>query len=351
MTNTPKYIAVKEQIRESIKDGSLKGKIPGERQLAKHYNVSYMTVRRAISELVESGILHKFATKGTFVSHSKSTPKVTKNIGFFLDKEIKQGISSPYYSLVFNALEQEALKIGYHLILFSEFDDLNPVNSMKKIDGVILSCFPRLEPKIQELKKLLPIVLIDNISSDKSIPSVTIDNFNGIYEAVEYLCELNHKRIAFITGLLDSNIYNERILGYEHSLVANGIEPDESLTYRGDYSYQSGEDAAMYFLSLKNPPTAIMCANDTMAIGAIKVVREKGLDVPQDVSIIGFDDIEVSSKMFPGLTTLAAPIEKIAKEAVTLLVSVIEGENKDYKHIILPTELVKRGTCTLIQNN
>jgi DNA-binding LacI/PurR family transcriptional regulator len=346
MTVKPKYEVIKELIRESIKDGTITNKLPGERALAKKYEVSYMTVRRAVTELVEAGILHKLATKGTFVSDSKTTPKVTHNIGFFLDKKIKEGVSSPYYSLIFNALEKEVQKKGYHLVLFSELDDLNPILSKKKIDGVIMSCFPRIEGKIQELKKSLPIVLLDNISSDKSIPSVTVDNFNGSYAAVDYLCSLGHKRIAFISGLLDSDICKERLLGYSQALQNNNIKEDKSLIFKGDYSFESGEKAATYFLKQKRLPTAIMCANDSMAIGAMKIVREAGLEIPKDMSIIGFDNIAVSSKVFPTLTTVGVPISEIAARSVEMVLSLINGENVDYQHAILPATLLNRNSCS-----
>ncbi len=343
---TLKYISVKEKIKDGIRSGEVNGKLPGERALAQIHGVSYMTVRRAITELVEEGILHKFTTKGTFVSHSKMTPKITHNIGFFLDQGIKEGISSPYYSLVFNALEKVVKQKGYNLVLFSEPDDLNPLNNQKKIDGVIICCFPRIENKIQELKRMLPIVLLDNLSSDKSIPSVTLDNFNGSSEAVNYLWSLGHRRIGFINGLLDSDVCRERLMGYTSTLVSQGAKVDEELIFKGDFSYESGEQGAKYLLSLKNPPTAIMCANDSMAIGAMKVIRENGFQIPDEMSVVGFDDIVVASKVFPALTTIAAPIDAIVERSVGMLLSMIEGVDLDYQHAILPAHLTIRNSCS-----
>lgn len=345
----PKYLNVKEAIVEGIRGGNITGKLPGERVLAKKYAVSYMTVRRAVTELVEEGILYKNTTKGTFVSHSKMTPKMTYNLGFFLDEGIKEGISSPYYSLIFNALEKETKKNGYNLVLFSETETLNPLNNQKKIDGVVICCFPRIENKIHELKKILPIVLLDNLSADKSIPSVTLDNFNGCSEATDYLWSLGHRRIGFIAGLMDSNICEERLMGYTRTMSKKGVAVDEALIFNGDYSYESGEQGAKYLLSLKNPPTAIMCANDSMAIGAIKVVREKGLKVPDDISVVGFDDITVASKVFPSLTTVAAPVDDIARKTVRMLLEMIDGVNHDYLHVILPARLIVRGSCSAVK--
>lgn len=342
----PKYIHIKNNIKESIENGIFVDKLPGERVLAKDFDVSYMTVRKAITELVEEGILHKFTTKGTFVSNRKISPKKTRNIGFFLDEKIKEGISSPYYSLIFKALNKTAKEKGYNILLFSDFDDLHPVKNQKKIDGVIICCFPRIEDKIQEIKKYLPIVLLDNIAADKSLPSVTIDNFNSCSNSTEYLWSLGHRRIGFISGLLDSDVCKDRLHGYTSTINRLGSKEDSSLIFKGDYSYESGEKAGKFFESLSDSPSAIICANDSMAIGAMKILQEKGLRIPKDVSVVGFDNIEVASRVFPGLTTNAAPIGKMAEKSIDLLLQSIDGTDIDYKHFILPAEFIKRDSCT-----
>jgi len=265
-----------------------------------------------------------------------------------LDENIKDGISSPYYSLIFQAMDEEVKNVGYNLTLFSVMHDLNHLNNQKKIDGVIICYFPRLKDEVEKIKELLPIVLLDNISSDLSIPSVTIDNFNSSHKSTEYLCSLGHQRIGFISGLLNSDVCRDRLLGYTSVLSQNGMDYTSKLIFKGDYSYESGEKGAEYFLSLPEPPTAILCANDSMAIGAMKVVQAKGLRVPDDISIIGFDDIEVASRVYPALTTSAAPIKKMAKKSVKMLISIIKGNNIDYQHKILPAKLITRDSCSPI---
>ncbi len=340
-----KYICVKDRIKAGIADGTILDKLPGERVLARELDVSYMTVRKAVTDLVEEGILYKLATKGTFVSTKKNGARVTRNIGFFLDEEIKEGISSPYYSLVFKSLEEEVSKNGYNLLLFSDIEDLNPLKNTKKIDGAIISCFPRVEDRIQEIKHYLPMVLLDNIAADKSLPSVTIDNFNSCSHSTGYLLALGHRRIGFISGLLDSDVCKDRLQGYKNALFLAGIKYDASLVFKGDYSYESGERAGAFFAGLAHPPTAIVCANDSMAIGAMKVIQEHGLKVPKDISFIGFDDILVASMVFPTLTTNAAPIGKMARQAVDILLSEINGKHTAYQHVILEAELIKRDSC------
>jgi len=347
---THKYIAITKQIKDWIAEGKLVDKLPGERSIAEELKVSYMTVRKAITQLVEEGVLTKNGTRGTFINHKKNNSKLTHNIGFFLDEEIKEGISSPYYSLIFKSLEEEAAANGYNMLYFSDFDDLNPLKNTRKVDGVIISCFPRIEDRIQQIKNYLPMVIFDNIASDKSIPSVTIDNFNSCCHSVEYLIELGHKRIGFVSGLLDSDVCRDRLLGYKNALARAGMKEDVALTYKGDYSFESGEKAGKYFVNLAKRPSAIVCANDMMAIGLMKVMQENQIWIPDQISVIGFDDILLASKVFPPLTTNAAPIAEMAHQAINILIRAMQGENTDYHHVILEAKLIKRDSSKALVN-
>lgn len=344
---TPKYLLVEKHIKKAIKDKTIADKLPGERTLASELGFSYMTIRKAIDNLVNEGILYKVPTKGTFVQYKKNRRK-TMTIGYFLDNSIIAGLSSPYYSLIFDAIEKVASRHGYSLTYFSELDPDNPNKILSKLDGVIASCFPRIENTVQALKNDLPVVVIDNSSADKTIPAVIIDNFNAVVESFDHLYSLGHRRIGFMTGLDDSDVGKDRCAGYQHGLSKHGIDMDESLVFHGNYSFESGLEGANYFLSLSNLPTAIMCANDSMALGAIKKFSHHGIKVPEDISIIGFDDIEVASQIVPALTTVAAPIKDISKIAVNLLRRLIEGESIENRHIALPARIVVRKSCSQI---
>lgn len=346
---TPKYIHVQNWIKDAIRRAAIVDKLPGERVLAKELGISYMTVRKAIDNLVDQGVLYRIQTKGTYVANPNSAPrKETKNIGYFLDSTIKDGLTSPYYSLIFNALEKEAARRGYSVIFFTEISESNSIDHMSKIDGVIVSCFPRIEHVIQEIKRLVPVVVIDNASYDKSISSIIIDNFNAVVESINYLCSLGHKRIGFLTGLDDSDVGKNRLAGYRHALKMHGIDEIPELVFRGDYSFNTGKKGARTLLRLDEPPTAIMCANDSMALGAIKEANRQGLSVPNDLSIVGFDDITVAAQINPPLTTVAAPIEEIASLSVEMLYSLIHGRPLEKQHVALPAHLKVRGTCTEI---
>ncbi|MFZ4859134.1 MAG: GntR family transcriptional regulator [Desulfuromonadaceae bacterium] len=341
----PKYIFVQNKIIEDISTGLIVDQLPAERELAKQLDISYMTVRKAIDNLVTAGVLFKVPTKGTFVNNGGVVKSVTKNIGFFLDDSVEDSISSPYFSLVFMALEKEAVNHGYNLIYFSDFNCLDPEKAVNKIDGIIICSFPHLEYRLLELKKHFPIVLFGNSAADKTMPSTIIDNFNGIVDAMDYLWNLGHSRIGYITGLIDSGVGRDRLQGYESSLYKYGVAEKKELIYEGNYSYDSGAKGAEYLLSLAPPPTAIVCANDSMAIGAVKAIHEKGLEVPGDISIVGFDDINVASQIYPPLTTVAAPISDMAAISVNMLIALIDGDVLDNKHVALPAPLVIRESC------
>jgi len=343
----PKYIQAENEIKENIKRGVFVDKLPGERILAKELGISYMTVRDAIKNLVDEGILYKIPQKGTYINKIGLVKEKTRNIGFFLDDRISDGISNPYYSLIFKALEKESVSNGYNLIFYSQYDNLYPSNKKMKVDGVIVSFFQRMENILKDLKIPVPVVLMDNRSADDSIPSVTIDNRNGIMDATNYLCSLGHKRIGYIAGLLDSDGGKDRLEGYINALEGQGIDLDKGLIYKGDYSFMSGEKGAGYLLSQSKPITAIVCANDSMAVGAIKAIKEAGLSIPDDISVIGFDDIAVASQIYPPLTTMVVPFQEIACNSVMMLTSLIDGVELHDKHVILPARLIVRNSCAV----
>ena len=343
-TTIPKYLLVEDHIKQQIKQRKITSKLPGERVLAAELGFSYMTIRKAIENLVAEGILYKIATKGTYVADQRANKVKTKTIGYFLDGRIAGGLSSPYYAQIFNALEKETTLRGYSLIYFTDGDETSLPKILKKLDGVVASAFSRIENLIQEMKTTVPVVAIDNSVADKTIPSVIIDNFNAQVESVDYLCSLGHQRIGFMTGLEDSDIGKNRYEGYKSGLSKHGINLDPALVFRGNYTFGSGVSGAEYFHSLKQMPTAIMCANDSMALGAIRKLHQLGLAVPADISIVGFDDIDIARQITPSLTTVSVPFNEIADCAFNMLEQLIEGKNLENRHVALAAHLVSRGT-------
>ena len=197
----------------------------------------------------------------------------------------------------------------------------------------------------------MPVVVMDNSAADKTIPSVIIDNYSAEAEAVDYVCSLGHRRIGFMCGLSDSDVGKNRFAGFRKGLKNNGLNFDESLVFRGNYSYEAGLSGASYFLGQPNPPTAIICANDSMALGAMGQLHKEGVRVPEDMSIIGFDDITVASRIIPPLTTTAAPVVEMAEHAFHVLKDLIQGKEVENQHVAFTTQLMIRDTCAPLKKS
>lgn len=340
---TQKYIEVKNSIRHLIETDQMEGKLPGERALADRFGFSYMTIRHAVNELVDEGYLYRVSRKGTFISGPKVKGSDTKNIGFYLYEKLKDGISSPYYSIVLKMIQKEIRAEGYNLILFTRAEDIDP----KNVEGIIATSFPDTEDKIVSISKYLPVVLLDNDIKGTNIPAVVVDNFNSTYHAIEYAISLGHQRIGYVAGLQNSSIGLKRLAGFRTALQDFGIEiPDDNI-YIGNYEFSCGYNSASHFLSLPELPSFIHCANDLMALGLMKGLMEKGVKVPSDVSISGFDNIEECKRYHPSLTTMSVNFERMANDSVSILLAGIRGENPEDKKYIIPADLIIRESTAL----
>jgi LacI family transcriptional regulator len=176
------------------------------------------------------------------------------------------------------------------------------------------------------------------------VPIVVPENRSGARMAVEHLLSLGHRRIAYIAGNPGTGQSSEREKGYRDALEAAGITPDPALIVNGAFVQPGGFSATEQLLALPHPPTAIFAANDEMAFGAIDAINSKGLKVPADISVVGFDDIPTSSYVFPKLTTMRQPFGAIAGRAVSELVELIQGREPCAAKIDFPTELVVRDS-------
>jgi len=222
---------------------------------------------------------------------------------------------------------------------------INPLKHGKKYDGLVLSCFPAIEESIKKISVFSPVVIIDNAIKESNIPYIGIDNRAGVYDAVDYLFRIGHKDICFVSGVLDSPVGYDRFEGYKAALAENGVVFKETMVFEGDYDFKSGLEAASKFLSGKNPPSAIVCANDSMAFGVIEGARKQGKRIPDDVSVIGFDDIEFAAQSSPALTTIKAPIDEIVRYSIGVLLSGLKGTTPIMPEGLLPARLVVRDTC------
>jgi LacI family transcriptional regulator len=215
-----------------------------------------------------------------------------------------------------------------------------------RVDGVILMTYFLDLSYINNLKKRrIPFALIDSTLNDESIYNVSVDNFEAGYKATKYLIKLGHKRIAFIHGPQTAGDSLFRFRGYCQALSDYGILYDESLTSQGDFKREGGYQAFLTLHRLQPNPTAVFAANDQMAIGVLAAARATGLKVPQDLSVIGCDDIEASSLVEPPLTTIKQPIEEMGKNAAEIIIKLIHKEKPAHRRILLKTSLIERSSC------
>lgn len=176
-----------------------------------------------------------------------------------------------------------------------------------------------------------------------TFPTVNIDDYGGTRQAVRYLASLGHRRVGFIGGPPGRSAAEVRLTAYRETLGASGLEVDPLLVADGDFTQPSGFRAAHALLALPDPPTALFAANDVSAFGAVEAVKDLGLRVPEDVSVVGFDDVPMASQVFPALTTVKRPLEQMGRAGVALLLAQLRGETVE-ADTVLPTALVVRSS-------
>jgi len=339
-SSSRKYLEVKARIKQMIVKEKLEGKLPGERIFAEEFGFSYMTIRHAVDELVSEGFLYRMPRKGTFVARKKARYDNDLIIGFYLNEKYDEGISSPYYGLVFRSIQKVLRENNYTLILYTQLEDIDPRN----VEGVLMIAPPDSSEAIVEFSELVPVVLVEEDLLESDIPAVIIDNFNSTYHAIEYARTLGHTFIGYLSGDCSYPTGRRRLAGYHAALKDLGIVLDESFIVMGDYGFTSGYESATRFLSLQPVPTFIHCANDVMALGLMKGLVEKGLSIPDDMSVCGFDNIEESAKIHPSLTTMAVDFELLAAESVSLLLSRIRNESGPKKRVIRAKLIERKST-------
>lgn len=265
-------------------------------------------------------------------------------------------ICDPFFSEIIRGIEVTAAEQQY-LVLIGDCAHQNQQEKTfidliitKQIDGMLLlgSRLP-FDASKEEQRNLPPMVMANEFAPELELPTVHIDNLTASFNAVHYLLELGHQRIACIAGPEEMPLCHYRLQGYVQALRRRGITVDPHYISRGDFSFEAGAAAMEQLLSQPVPPTAIFCHSDVMALGALSHIKRRGLKVPDDVSIIGFDDIALSQFCDPPLTTVAQPRYEIGRQAMLLLLDQLHGQTVVSGSRLLDCELVLRGTTRALQ--
>jgi DNA-binding LacI/PurR family transcriptional regulator len=213
----------------------------------------------------------------------------------------------------------------------------------KRIDGMIIITPRRMKTDILRNYKGFPIVVVDGVLD--TVHSVTIDNFEGGLIAGHHLVGLGHRDMAMITGPLDSWESTERLRGFKDALASSGVELNKEYIYEGNYDLESGRAGMEYLLSLKHLPSAVFAANDWMAIGAMDVLKEKGLRIPEDIAVVGFDDSILAAWVKPALTTVRQPVYELGRIGARRMLETIAKADSFPSTTLLRCSLVVRESC------
>jgi len=283
------------------------------------------------------------------VMASALTGKSTYTIGLLIPD-----LANPFFSELARSIEDRGHELGYNLVICST--DYNTQKEAKyidllkrkSVDGIILASGFEDTSEVEKLiQENFPVTIVARDFPLSEVNSVSIDDFQGGYEATSYLIKLGHERIAIVARDVWSN--RERMRGYKKALEDHNLGEYTPFEFAQETNVESGRKLALKYLSSPTPPTAIFACNDLLAIGVIQTARELNLHVPDDISVVGFDNTIIATLVDPELTTMAQPIKTMGHEVMDLMVEVIKKERLNKRRIVLSPNLVIRRSTTKVK--
>lgn len=345
------YRQLADILRKDIASGALKpgDMLPSMDELAAKHRINKATVRQAIADLISSGLVNSIPAKGTFVSdpaQARAASSRALSVGW-ISTVNDGGNTGGYHSEILDAVRATVQASGGHLLVFSSAK-LTPAALYKAIgdahlDGAVLIGPPREDPMKRIILSGLPVVIIDERFRSRRVDSIMVDNEGGGFQAVEHLLSLGHRRIAVVSGPASWPVCEERLAGAMAAIKDAGIAPDSVTVIESTLSPEGGRESVKKLLAASPVPTGIFFLNDEMAAGALQAIYEHTkLRVPQDMSIVGFDDIAWASLTHPPLTTIRAEKDVMGREAVERLRKMLQDKDHLPTTTIVPTRLVIR---------
>jgi LacI family transcriptional regulator len=323
--------------------------------VAREAGVSYATVSRVLNNKdhvkpeKRQTVLDAVARLG-YVPNSQARSlagAASRVIGLLV-----QDVGTSYTGEIVRGIDDELSAAGYDLMLYTTHrrnaKESAYVEAIARglADGLLLILPRNPGAYLESLRRQnFPYVLIDHQGIGDYACSAGATNWQGAYDATRYLLELGHRRIGFITGAMELGCAVDRLAGYESALSDFGIQADPSLVRTGDFFRPQGFAGAYALLEGPNPPTAIFASNDEMALGVMEAARVLGLHIPDDISVVGFDDIYQASVVHPALTTVRQPMEQMGRTATRMLLELIADPRQQMGRVTLPTTLVVRESC------
>jgi len=326
------------------------------KDVAREAGVSVGTASQALrsSSVVREETRHRVVAVATRLRYQPSAParslitRRTHTVGLLISD-----IANPFFIRAVRAVEDVAQENGYNIILCNTDED--PVKETqylrvlmeKRVDGIILATTAASRRAVREIRwQRIPLVLFDRELPRMATNLVKVDGVLGGRLATQYLLHLGHRQIGIIHGPLDRSTGIERLEGYLAALRAAGIRPVPALIQEGNFKQDSGHKLTKALLQVSPPPTALFCTNNLMTVGAIQALRELGVRIPSDLSLVGYDDMEWWTLTHPSLTTVGQPVYELGREAMRLLLAQIGREKTPRpQRVILKPELIVRDSC------
>jgi DNA-binding LacI/PurR family transcriptional regulator len=266
---------------------------------------------------------------------------------------ISPSLTDYTFAHIIDSAQAEARRLGYFVLTGSapSVEDVEPLLEEmlhRQVDGLMV-LNPRADARYRYflplMEKGMAVLYLNSTPRGERVSSIHCDDRRGGYEATRYLIELGHRAIATILGPGNEEASADRFAGYQQALAEADLLCEPDFSVRGDWSATSGHEAAHGLLATGRPFSAIFAQNDQMAVGAIRALREAGRQLPDDVSIIGFDDIPLASYVDPPLTTLRQPMRETGRQAARLLVETIQNPGREPEEMTIPACLVERASC------
>lgn len=323
------------------------------RDVAEEANVSVATVSRVLNgsdrvrKSTKEKVLRAFRALDYHPNESARNlrTKKTQTIGVLLPN-----MHGEFFAQVTRGLDRRARQSGHHLLVSNSHtreEEAKPVirSLLGRVDGLVI-LWPRLDLDFLEdlVPEGLPVALLNTAPQQSRFRTLAFDNHAGAYAAVQHLANHGHERVAILAGAAQNFDAQQRLAGYRDAVSDFDLEDDPALEIEGDFTQETGRKAVGQLLELSPRPTALFASNDSMALGVLRGMHEAGLQVPDDLALVGFDDIPMAQYAAPSLSTVHAPIQELGERAMSLLIE--GGEDEEVpSHQILQTRFIPRDSC------
>ncbi len=323
------------------------------RDVAEHAGVSVATVSKVLNDRygVSSttyakvqAVIEELGYESSLVARSLRNHRT--NVVGVLVSDIE-----PFSAELIKGAARALRGTGYELIVYSAGGKSSDhvgweKRALTRLGGTLIDGALLVTPTVVGRSLDAPVVAVDPHTGSDDVPTVDSDNRHGAELATQHLLDLGHRRIGFIGGRTDLESARLRELGYRQTMSRAGIEPVDSLVYNGGYEPDIARAAAGKLLDLDDRPTALFAANDLSAIAVMEEAAARGLRVPEDLSVVGFDNVPESALTRPSLTTVHQPIQQMGRRAVEILLELLAGRLPATTRETLPTHLVERRSCS-----